>query len=488
MSGISTSAGKTLPGPTEARAAAKSNNRKQFLYFVGYSIVALVFLSWLSIVIELPGRCWSLCVAPRKISVDELETERPFQFNLVVKEFQVVGKGTPVFAEDDSTAQIGTLFAMMNAQEVLEAGDVPTPTVFAYFKGDANVGVRLGNKLKTEPEFACTLEPAIQIPILSQQLEKVHPSIAEENLLILSSDGIWKSTLPVLGGLALFGLMLGAGTWQFWKKYKTNSFFLEKEQLPNRYLNANGWRNGAINGVTAIKPDKLPSLPTKPKLSIAATYILVILSCSLWFCGAFGWMWVLTLNVPWWGKALMISACIALYFGSRQLLAWGALREPKRLDIPGMHSIESSIECESFVSDLIALGFLDDCPRRSIQRKFLSSTSGQVVAMTGFSGRDKCYYVSFITYLDDGRVLQTSSKTKHLIARSKFEPLWIVQSCHEVETDVVLQRHIQMVKDETATAKVLAVTADEIVEADNYLDQLSLRALSNMWRKSVWRI
>ena len=93
----------------------------------------------------------------------------------------------------------------------------------------------------------------------------------------------------------------GRVRWQLWKKYKISEFFLEKEQSPNRHLSVTSWRNGAIIGVTAVKPDKFPSLPTKPQLSVAATYIFVILSCALWFCGAFGWMWVLTLNAPWWG-------------------------------------------------------------------------------------------------------------------------------------------------------------------------------------------
>ena len=489
MSGISTSAEQTFSGPSKARVASEFNNRKQLLYFVGYGFFCLAFLGWLSFALELPGRCWSLCVAPKEVSVHELETGRPFQVNLVVKDFQVVGEGTPVFDEDDPNVQIGTLFALMNARpQILKAGDAPTPTVFAYFRGDANERARLSNRLKTEPEFACVSEPATWNASLADELEKGYPGIAVENLLILSSDGLWKTTLTLLSCVVVFGLMLGAGTWQLWKKYNISEFFLEKEQSPNRHLSVTSWRNGAIIGVTAVKPDKFPSLPTKPQLSVAATYIFVILSCALWFCGAFGWMWVLTLNAPWWGKILMFFGCVAVYFGARQLMAWGALREPRSLDMPGVHSIASSIECESFKNDLVALGFVDDCPDRSIQRKFLSSASGQVVAMTGFSKRDKCFYVSFITYLDDGRVLQTSSKTNYLIARSRFEPLWVIQNCNEVKVDEILQRHIQLVKDETVTAGVLAVSADGIEDADNYLDQLSLRAWANMLRKSVWRI
>ena len=64
----------------------------------------------------------------------------------------------------------------------------------------------------------------------------------------------------------------------------------------------------------------------------------------------------------------------------------------------------------------------------------------------------------------------------------------MIQNCNEVKVDEILQRHIQLVKDETVTAGVLAVSADEIEDADKYLDQLALRACANMLRKSVWRI
>ena len=132
MSGISTSAEQAFSGPAKTRVAAEFGNRKQFLYFVGYGFLGLAVLGWLSFAVELPGRCWSLCVAPKEASIHELETGRPFQVNLVVKDFQVVGEGTPVFDEDDPNVQIGTLFALMNARpQVLEAGDAPTPTVSA---------------------------------------------------------------------------------------------------------------------------------------------------------------------------------------------------------------------------------------------------------------------------------------------------------------------------------------------------------------------
>lgn len=91
--------------------------------------------------------------------------------------------------------------------------------------------------------------------------------------------------------------------------------------------------------------------------------------------------------------------------------------------------------------------------------------------------------------MDNGTVIQSTSCPQPVDVRSKYQPLWSVATVNAEETAVILEAHIDMVKTQIHlgwTPIVLAV--DALVEIDEYLDQINLHSMANMWRRSMWRI
>jgi len=477
---------------TTALAAGKI--RKQFLIAVGYSLLGIAFLGWFAWAIDAPARCWSLFCSPTEVSATDLENgETPYQVNWILNDYQpLMGTGTPVFAKDDPTSQLGTIFPLTGASENVQAKkDAQVlPRVFVLAYGDAAERLEIETTLQGGIAFGCSCEPAIRKETYYGHLETVYPNLDADDLIFVTPGTHWKSTIPLFACLMFFGVILPVGMWKFWQNYMLTNSFLEKANNNDdkRNFHVNDWRQGSILGASSVEADPFPSLPAKEKLPAVLSVILTLLFTGLWLGGFFGVMCAFMINVPWWGRALVVACSIALVFGARQMMAWGVEREPRVLDKPGEHSIESSIECQSFGSDLIALGFVDNCPSRSAQRKFFSCSSGHVLAMTGLSRRDGCYYVTFFTFFEDGSIYQTSSSTKYLVSRAKHEPLWTVHSCNEVDTESVLHQHVQLVKDRKDGNRLLVVSDKNVVDADRYLDQLSLQAMAQLWRKSLWKI
>jgi len=475
----------------QATATAVAKCRKQLLIAVGYSLWGIAFLGWLAWSVDVPARCWSMFCSPIEVTASDLELgEKPFQINWILRDYQSLPEtGIPMFSEDDPKLQVGTLFPLVESGQVAQpkeaAQDFPKVFVVA---GDSKERLKIEKDLQKGLAFECNCEPSIRNGSYMEELKAAYPNLDEGDLTFVSPGSQWTQTLTLFAVLMLLGLAYSGGIWHVWRNYALTNSFLEKGREPRKkVLHVGDWRQGSVVGASSVQTDSFPPLPAKKKLPSSLSVFLTILFVGLWLLGFFGMLWAFTIDVPWWGRALVVACSFALVVAARQMMAWGVEREPRRLDTPGSHSIESSIECHSFGKDLLALGFIDNCPNLSVQRKFFSCASGHVLAMTGFSRRDQCYYVTFLTFLEDGSVLQTSSSAKHLDSRSKYEPLWTVRSCNEVDTESVFHQHIQLVKSRENGNRLLVVTDKNVAQADSYLDQLSLQAMAKLWRKSIWK-
>ena len=131
-----------------------------------------------------------------------------------------------------------------------------------------------------------------------------------------------------------------------------------------------------------------------------------------------------------------------------------------------------------------------DLLRRSIRTMSAEKQGDRhVLAMFGFSTRGKDYFVSFISVEQDGHLIQTTSCSKPVVARSKFFDAWSATVCKGGSPAEVLDLHIKTVKRRNdRNSLFLNLSDDKVEEIDQYIDHINLSAIANMWRKSLWRI
>ena len=109
--------------------------------------------------------------------------------------------------------------------------------------------------------------------------------------------------------------------------------------------------------------------------------------------------------------------------------------------------------------------------------------------MFGFSTRAKEHFISFVSIEQDGQLIQTTSSPRPIVARSKYLDSWSTAVLKGGSPAEVLGLHIKTVKQRNdRDTELLNLSADKVVEIDQYMDHVNLRSMANMWRKSLWRI